>query len=98
MSCSIWSTRITLLRMMMPASAITPRMATKPNAAWNMSSAAAAPMMPSGPVASTIMVLPKCCSWIMSSTRIDHQHDGIFSLMEVWLLAASSTAPCSSMR
>ena len=45
--------------MMMPASAITPRMATKPNGAWNASSAAAAPMMPSGAVANTIIALPK---------------------------------------
>src|SRR5262249_4148826 len=63
MSCWIWSTRITLLRMMMPASAMTPRIATKPNGAWNIKSAAAAPMIPSGAVANTVRVLPKCWSW-----------------------------------
>ena len=39
MSCSIWSTRIIELRMMMPDSAIVPSIATKPNGLSNTSSA-----------------------------------------------------------
>ena len=63
-----------------------------------MPPAAAAPINPRGPVATTMRVLPKCWSWTISNRRITRSIAGIFSLIEVWLLADSSTAPCISMR
>src|SRR5882757_4051753 len=53
MSRSIWSTRITVLRMIMPASAINPSRATKPNGRLETSSAPVAPINPSGAVTNT---------------------------------------------
>jgi hypothetical protein len=52
-SVSIWSTRITALRMIMPASAINPKSATNPNGLFARFSASEAPMMPSGAVRKT---------------------------------------------
>jgi hypothetical protein len=46
MSCSIWSTRITELRMMIPNIAITPSIATKPNGWPNSSSVPTTPISP----------------------------------------------------
>ncbi len=59
MSCSIWSTRITELRMIMPDSAIVPSMATKPNGTRNSSRNSVTPISPSGAVSNTITVRGK---------------------------------------
>ncbi len=59
MSCSIWSTRITELRMMMPDSAIVPSIATKPNGLPKASSASVTPISPSGAVSTTIAMRAK---------------------------------------
>src|SRR5215831_15616149 len=74
--------------MMMPASAMTPRIATKPKGAWNTSNVVAAPITPSGPVASTTRVLPKCWSWTISNRRMTKSMTGIFSLIDVRRLDA----------
>ena len=83
--------------MMMPSSAMTPRMATKPNGAPLIRSAAAAPMMPSGPVASTSIDLPKCCSWTISNMTIMASMIGALAAIEAWLSAESSAPPWISI-
>ena len=75
MSWSIWSTRMTVLRMIMPASAIMPSSATKPNGRLEMSNAPVAPMMPSGAVANTSASREKLCSWIIRIASIGDCHD-----------------------
>ena len=60
-------------------------------------STVAAPANPRGAVATTISVLPKCWSWTISNKRITRSIAGIFSLIEVWLLANSSKALGVSM-
>ena len=79
--------------MMMPSSAMTPRMATKPNGEPVTRSPAAAPISPSGPVKKTSIALPKCCSWIIRSTMITNSMIGALAAIEAWLSAASSAPP-----
>ena len=74
-SVSIWSTRMTVLRMSMPASAISPSSATKPNGLWARLSAIEAPTMPSGAVKNTIASREKLCIWIISSVSMVDDHD-----------------------
>src|ERR1700724_1172801 len=66
MARSIWSTRMTVLRMIMPASAIRPSSATNPNGRLEISSAPVAPIRPSGAVTNTSASREKLCSWIIS--------------------------------
>ena len=61
-SVSIWSTRMTALRMIMPAKAIRPSNATKPNGALATFRASDAPMMPSGAVKNTSSRREKLCN------------------------------------
>ena len=63
LSFSIWSIRMTELRAIMPVSASTPRMATKPSGACASSKAATTPISPSGATLSTSSTRWKLCSW-----------------------------------
>ena len=60
--------------MIMPLSAMTPRMATKPSGAWNSSSAATTPISPSGAVRNTIDISEKLCSCSIRMQQDRHQH------------------------
>ena len=60
--------------MIMPASAISPSSATKPNGWLAMFSPSEAPMMPSGAVRNTRISREKLCSWIISSVSITSDH------------------------
>ena len=96
-SCSIWSIRITELRMIMPISAITPSSATKPNGRSSNSSAAATPAMPSGPVRNTSIERLKLCSCSISSVKTMNSITGTPTTIAPWPLLLSSTAPATSM-
>ena len=98
MSCSIWSTSMTLLRMMIPASAINPSVATKPNGAPLSSSEAGTPIRPSGAVSSTIATRPNDCSCTMSSASVTSTISGMTLLMLAAPFALSSMAPAVSIR
>ena len=65
---------MTELRMRMPISASTPRMATKPSGAWLGSSAATTPMSASGATAKTRNSRWKLCNWIIRIVAIEEQH------------------------
>ena len=93
MSCSIWSTRITELRMMMPNIAMVPSIATKPNGMRNSSNASTTPISPSGAVSTTISTRLKLCSCTISNTSTAITSSGICALIEACALAFSSTAP-----
>ena len=97
-SCSIWSMRITELRMIMPISAITPSSATKPNGRFSSSSAAATPGRPSGPVRNTSIAREKLCSCSISKVKMMNSITGTPAAIEPWPLLLSSTAPAISMR
>ena len=56
--------------MIMPQSAVMPRIATKPSGAWNMSSAATTPISPSGAVRNTMNIREKLCSCSIRIVRI----------------------------
>ena len=98
MSCSIWSTRITELRMIIPASAITPSSATNPNGCRNTSRANAIPTTPSGAVSTTMKVREKLFSWIISIARITATTRGMPAAIEFCALEFSSNAPPASTR
>ena len=98
MSCSIWSTRITELRMIMPASAMTPSSATKPKGWRNTSSANATPMTPSGAVSTTMKVREKLFSCSISMPIITTTSSGMPAAIELSALRFSSKAPPISMR
>ena len=98
MSRSIWSTRITVLRMIMPASAIRPSSATKPNGRFETSNAPVAPIRPSGAVTKTRASLEKLCSWIISSASIASAIDREYRDERAFALTLSSIAPPVSMR
>ena len=97
MSCRIWSTRMTVLRMMMPASAMVPSMATKPKGRPETSSAATTPTMPSGAVSITISTSEKRRSCSISSVRISPTISGMPLMMEACALTFSSSGPPASM-
>ncbi|MNT70593.1 hypothetical protein D3C72_2089990 [compost metagenome] len=98
MSCSIWSTRITELRMIMPSSAVMPSCATNPIGARSSNSVAAAPIRPSGPVRNTMVAREKLCSCSISSVKMMKMHSGNCAAMEAPALPLSSSAPATVMR
>jgi len=97
-SVSIWSTRITALRMIIPASAINPSSATKPNGWLATFSPIDAPMMPSGAVRNTSNRREKLCSWIISRVSMTMTITGNSTKIEALPLADSSIAPPISIR
>ena len=86
-SVSIWSTKITALRMIMPASAIRPSSATKPNGWLATLSPNEAPIMPSGAVRNTSSSREKLCNWIISSVSITITISGNSTKIEALPLA-----------
>src|SRR4249919_1603578 len=97
-SARIWSTRITALRMIMPDSAMTPRIATKPSGAWHTSNAATTPIRPSGAVRNTIVISEKLWSCSIRISRITTSITGATASNAVFALLLSSTAPPTSTR
>ena len=98
MSWSIWSTRITELRMMIPDSAIVPSIATNPNGLPKASSASVTPISPSGAVSTTIAVRAKLCSCTISNVSTVTTSRGTPAAMDRWPFAESSIAPPISIR
>ena len=84
--------------MIIPLSAVMPRMATKPSGAWNMSSAATTPISPSGAVSSTMNIFEKLCSCSIRIVRIVTSITGNTAARALLALSLSSTAPPTSMR
>ena len=84
--------------MIMPASAIRPSSATKPNGWLATFSPSEAPMMPSGAVRNTRISREKLCSWIISSVSITSTISGNSTKIEALPLADSSNAPPGSIR
>ena len=84
--------------MIMPASAINPSSATKPNGWLATFSPNDAPMMPSGAVRNTSSSREKLCSWIISRVSITMTINGNRTKIDVLPLAASSNAPPASIR
>ena len=97
MSCSIWSTRMIELRMIIPNSAMKPSIATKPNGTLPTKRNNVTPMMASGAVSSTSRVLLMLCRWSMSSVITVISMIGTTALTEPWPRALSSIAPPMSM-
>ena len=97
-SWSIWLTRMTEFRMMMPASAMKPSMATKPKGAPVIRRAAVTPIRPSGAVSTTIATRPKDCICTMSSDSMTSSMRGMMAFTLAWPFALSSTAPAVSIR
>ena len=97
-SCSIWSTRMTVLRMIMPPSAINPSSVTKPNGMPDASRPAVAPIRPSGAVNSVSASREKLCSWIMRMTNIAMIITGKIANSETLALFNSSIEPPISRR
>ena len=98
MSWSIWSTRITELRMIMPDSAIVPSIATKPNGTRNTSRNSVTPISPSGAVSSTSTMREKLRSWIISSVITTSRNSGTPAATDSAPRAESSTVPPVSSR
>jgi len=98
MSCSIWSTRITELRMIMPNSAMTPRLATKPSGRCSSSKAKAAPATPSGPVRNTSKAREKLCSCSISRVKMMKMASGRFAAIDASASPLSAATPFTVMR
>src|SRR5690606_30666021 len=90
--------QITELRITMPASAIVPSRATKPNGMRNSSRNQVAPIRPSGAVTSTISVREKLRSCTISRVVTTNRNSGMPALIEFWPRAESSTEPPTSSR
>ncbi len=91
--------RMTVLRMIMPASAISPSRATKPNGALNASSATARSISAERRRREhQEQAVEKLCSWIMSSVSMTRNISGKILNSATLALALSSTAPPTSMR
>ena len=84
--------------MIIPASAIRPSSATKPNGWLDKSSAPVAPMIPSGAVTKTKARREKLWSWIISSANITTAMAGNTAARATFALALSSIEPPVSMR
>ena len=84
--------------MIMPHSAVTPRIATKPSGAWKISNAATTPIRPSGAVRSTMNIFEKLCSCSIRIVRIVSSMTGNTAASALLALSLSSTAPPMSMR
>src|SRR5450830_100453 len=95
-SCSIWSIKITELRMIITKSAITPNGATKPNGRCKMSNAIAAPATPKGPVKNTSNAREKLCSCNIRSVKIMKTTNGTFAAIESCAFPLSAAAPANS--
>ena len=84
--------------MIMPASAIRPSSATKPNGRLERRSAPVAPISPSGAVTNTSARREKLCSCTISSASMTTAITGNTTTSAAFALALSSIAPPVSMR
>ncbi len=89
---------MTVLRMIMPASAMRPSSATKPNGRLERSNAPVAPISPSGAVTNTKASREKLCSWIISSASIATPMTGNTAASALLAFTLSSIDPPVSMR
>ena len=97
-SCSIWSIRITELRMIMPISAITPSSATKPNGRFEQQQRRRPRRRcRAAPVRNTSTERLKLCSCSISSVNMMNSISGTPAAIEPWPLLLSSTAPAISI-
>src|SRR5271155_4936243 len=90
--------RMTVLRMSMPASAMSPSRATNPNGFAARLSASDAPTIPSGAVKNTMARREKLCIWIISSVSMARIMTGKRMKIELLPFWDSSIAPPISMR
>ena len=97
-SCSIWSIRMTEFRAIMPLSASTPRIATKPSGACASSKAATTPMSPSGATLSTSSTRWKLCNWNIRMVSTSSIIAGTTASTEAFAFALSSTEPPVAIR
>ena len=88
---------MTELRMIMPASAITPSIATKPNGIRNVASITDTPISPSGALSSTSAIFLMFCSCTISSSNTTTTASGITARMDACALLLDSDAPPTSM-
>ncbi len=98
MSCSIWSTRITELRMIMPNSAIVPSIATNPNGTRSNSRNRLTPISPSGAVSHTSSTREKLRNCTISRVVTTSTNSGMPAFTEFCPRAESSTVPPSCNR
>jgi hypothetical protein len=92
-SASICTTRITELRMIIPKSAITPSIATKPKGMRNVARTSDTPIRPSGAVASTSAIFFMSCSCAMRSSSTTRSIAGTTAAIEACDVALDSAAP-----
>src|SRR4029077_8841526 len=97
-SVPIWSMRMTELRAIMPTSASTPSIATKPIGFWATSSAATTPMRPRGATLSTSKTRWKLCNWNIRMVKTSTAIAGKTACTDAWALALSSTDPPGTIR
>ena len=98
LSCSIWSTRITELRMIIPDKAMVPSIATKPNGLLNTSKNRVTPINPSGAVKNTIAMREKLRSCTISNVSTTTINSGTPAFTESWPRVESSTVPPTSSK
>jgi hypothetical protein len=97
MFVSIWSMRMTEFRMIMPLSAMMPRIATKPNGVPVDSNAATTPISPNGATLTTRNSRWKLCNWTMRMLAISSRVTGNTAATEAWPLALASSVPPASI-
>jgi hypothetical protein len=90
--------QMSVLRISMPASPISPRMALKPNGWLNSSRVGAAPIKPSGAVKNTRNIAPKLRTWAMITASIRMIITGKMLASAAFALPLSSTEPAVSIR
>ena len=76
LSCSIWSTKITELRMIMPESVMVPNIPTKPNGLSKINDAAVTPIKPKGAVSNTKNVRVKFFSCKINKVKTTTKNSG----------------------
>ena len=97
MSMSIWSIRITELRMIIPLRAMIPRIATKPIGVPVGNSAATTPIRPRGATLITRNIFWKLCSCTIRMISISMIISGKTATIELSPLALSSIVPPASI-
>ncbi len=84
--------------MIMPARAMVPSIATKPNGWRNSSRNRVTPIRPSGAVRNTIAIREKLRNCTISRLNTTTMNSGTPAFTELWPFAASSTVPPTSSR
>jgi hypothetical protein len=89
---------MTEFRAIMPPSASTPRIATKPSGACASNRAATTPMSPSGATLSTSSTRWKLCNWKIRMISTTSNMMGTTASTEAFALPLSSTEPPVAIR